>query len=196
MSDINTQQFTTRNSVSLITLPGTHRSGNILDKFIDLLVGNKQASLNYEFPSGHFRAENRIDDKNTERRNTILLTFTNHFFSSANLNYYPTFILFQAADYLPTRTTRKVQRQGTSRRLSTTFSHAAISEENNYYSFACSTLMTLYFLRAPRTEGGGGERSFPKAKFRAQENRLNNAAPSSRNLRFYLANYERIVSLF
>lgn len=29
MSDINTQQFTTRNSVSLITLPGTHRSGNI-----------------------------------------------------------------------------------------------------------------------------------------------------------------------
>lgn len=195
MSDINTQQFTTRNSVSLITLPGTHRSGNILDKFIDLLVGNKQASLNYEFPSGHFRAENRIDDKNTERRNTILLIFTNHFFSSANLNYYPTFILFQAADYLPTRTTRKVQRQGTSRRLSTTFSHAAISEENNYYSFACSTLMTLYFLRAPRTEGGG-ERSFPKAKFRAQENRLNNAAPSSRNLRFYLANYERIVSLF
>lgn len=63
MSDINTQQFTTRNSVSLITLPGTHRSGNILDKFIDLLIGNKQVSFNYEFPFGYFRTEYWMDDK-------------------------------------------------------------------------------------------------------------------------------------
>lgn len=35
--------------------------------------------------------------------------------------------------------------------------------------------MTLCFLRAPRTKGG--ERSFPTAKFTAQENRLNNAPP-------------------
>lgn len=98
MSDINAQQFTTRNSVSLITLSGAHRSGNILDKFIDLLIGNKQVSFNYEFPFRYFRGFRKLngrDKKDTRVERVIRLSTI--FFHLPNLNESSViFILFSS----------------------------------------------------------------------------------------------------
>lgn len=124
-------------------------------------------------PSGHFRAENRMDDKNTRRRNTNIvdfdqpLLFVREFKLLLLLSFFKRLTTYRL---VPLARFRDKARLDDYLRLSPTL---LFPRENNYYSFACSTLMTLCFLRAPRTKGG--ERSFPTTKFTAQENRLNNA---------------------
>lgn len=96
MSDINAQQFTTRNSVSLITLSGAHRSGNILDKFIDLLIGNKQVSFNYEFPFRYFRRFRKLNGRDKKDTRRASNPFVDHLLSPSEFKriecyFYPFF---------------------------------------------------------------------------------------------------------